>query len=84
MAAWLFIDGFPRSVTTKRLVEVFSPFGHVRVAHIIRPSRRNFGPVAFIDMTTDEAAYRAMNILDGSSIEGQLLRIVVIDRKTET
>jgi hypothetical protein len=80
MAAWVFVDGFPRSLQQKHLVQLFRRYGPVRAVHLIRPARLDYGPVAFIDMLTTAAAGQAVRALDNSIVQGSRLRVVALGR----
>jgi hypothetical protein len=79
MAAWVFMDGFSRSLTSQGLVNLLQGLGRVRAVHIVRPSRLDFLPVAFIDMVTTKAAKEVAEALHNSMIRGRRLRVVALD-----
>jgi RNA recognition motif-containing protein len=71
---WLFVDGFPPSVTNDQLRDVFAGVGTVKRVLILRGSRRR---VAFVEMTTDEEAKQAARKLDGFEFVGHRIRVVL-------
>jgi RNA recognition motif-containing protein len=74
MTPWLFVDGFPNTVTRDHLRELFARAGGVRRVLIVEGSRRR---VAFVEMATDEEAKQAARTLSGFELLGQRIRVLV-------
>lgn len=72
MAKRLFIGNLPWSVDDAALNEMFSPFGQVNSASVIKDRMTNrskgFG---FVDMEVDAEAEEAIKKLNGNEIEGR-------------
>ncbi len=78
----LFVGGIPYSLQQEELNELFSQFGQVTSATIIRDrvtnQSRGFG---FVEMATEDEAGEAMRKLNGMVIGGR--RIVVDESKPQ-
>jgi RNA recognition motif-containing protein len=74
--AKLFIVGIPKDLETIELVEMFSIHGTVNTVTIVtdRVSGESKG-FGFITMTDDTSAERAIEALDGSSIDGRTISV---------
>jgi hypothetical protein len=79
MASWIFTDGFPNSVTTEQLAELFTHFGLVRQAHIFRAD--HCSPVGFVEMRSTVGATRALAGLHDAEVYGRRLRVVLMEEK---
>jgi RNA recognition motif-containing protein len=73
--AKLFIVGIPKDLETIELVEMFSIHGTVNTVTIVtdRVSGESKG-FGFITMTDDTGAERAIEALDGASIDGRTIQ----------
>jgi RNA recognition motif-containing protein len=74
MSTKLYVGGLPYSVTDGRLEEIFAQHGSVQSARVISDKftgrSRGFG---FVEMATSEEAQKAMEVLNGSQLEGRTL-----------
>lgn len=72
MAKNLFVGSLPFSLTEEALGQLFSQHGQVQSANIIKDKysgqSRGFG---FVEMSTDEEAKKAIEKLNGYSLEGR-------------
>lgn len=72
MAKNLFVGSLPFSVTEDTLGQLFAQHGQVQSANIIKDKysgqSRGFG---FVEMATDEEAKKAIEALNGHSLEGR-------------
>ncbi len=72
----LFVGSLPWAVDDKRLFEIFSQFGNVVTATVLKDRETNrsrgFG---FVEMSTEEEAKAAIDALNNSDLEGR--KIVV-------
>ena len=79
----LFVGSLPWSVDDAKLAEIFSQFGTVASASVLKDREtgrsRGFG---FVEMSTDEEAQAAINGLNGTDIEGRKI-IVNVARPRE-
>ena len=79
----LFVGSLPWSVDDAKLGEIFSQFGTVASASVLKDREtgrsRGFG---FVEMSTDEEAQAAINGLNNTEIEGRKI-IVNVARPRE-
>lgn len=72
MAKNLFVGSLPFTITEQTLEELFATIGQVQSVAIIKDkytgSSRGFG---FVEMVTDEDAQKAIEKLNGHSLEGR-------------
>jgi len=72
MAKNLFVGSLPFSVTDDALGQLFAQYGQVQSANVIKDKytgqSRGFG---FVEMATDEEAAKAIQGLNGHSLEGR-------------
>ncbi|NCD72461.1 RNA recognition motif domain-containing protein [Mucilaginibacter agri] len=82
--AKLFIVGFPKDMKEIELVELFSVYGAVNTATIITDietgASKGYG---FITMTDDAGANRAIEALDGGSIDDRIISVRFADDKKQ-
>lgn len=74
----IFIGGIPYSITNQALEEMFAKFGAVSSAQIVmdKYSGQSKG-FAFVEMSNDADAQKAIQALDGSDIEGRKIGVSV-------
>lgn len=74
MAKRLYVGGLPYSVTNQQLESLFSESGTVVSANVITDRFSGQGKgFAFVEMQTEEEAQKAMQALNGYSLEGRSL-----------
>ncbi len=83
----LFVGGIPADMDEQELIDIFTEFGSVVAANVVRDKRaqasRRYG---FVEMDTEDAAVKAISLLHGGSIDGQEISVkpVIPDlKKTE-
>lgn len=76
MGKKLFVGNVPYNITEDRLKEVFSEAGEVESVAIItdKMTGRPRGFV-FVEMTTDEGAKKAVEMLHGKNIDGREINV---------
>lgn len=76
MGKKLFVGNVPYNITEDRLKEVFSEAGDVESVAIItdKMTGRPRGFV-FVEMTTDEAAKKAVEMLNGRDVDGREINV---------
>lgn len=76
MAKKLYVGGLPYSATEDQLKEMFAPAGTVASAIIImdKMSGRSKG-FGFVEMSTDEEAAKAIELMNGKDVEGRSLTV---------
>jgi cold-inducible RNA-binding protein len=76
MAIKLFIGGLAYSVTDDQLRDAFAAVGTVQTAQVIvdKYSNQSKG-FAFVEMSTDEEANKAIAELNGKEIEGRAIAV---------
>jgi cold-inducible RNA-binding protein len=72
MATKLYVGSLPYSTTDERLKEVFSQAGNVTSATVIidKMSGRSKG-FGFVEMSTEEEAQKAVEMLNGKDLDGR-------------
>ncbi|KAL3696301.1 hypothetical protein R1sor_010377 [Riccia sorocarpa] len=75
-ATKLYVGNLPWSVHSTQVAEIFQDFGNVELVEVIydRESQRSRG-FAFVKMSTAEEAQRAIEALDGSELDGRVLKV---------
>ncbi len=72
----LYVGGLPYSVTDEQLRELFTSHGTVESAQVVTDKytdrSRGFG---FVEMSTQEEAEKAIQALNGTSLEGRTLTV---------
>lgn len=72
----IYVSNLSFNVQDEDLREFFTPFGEVTSAKVINDRQtgqsRGFG---FVEMSDDEAAKKAINDLNGGSVEGRTIRV---------
>lgn len=78
MSTKLYVGNISFSTDKSDLESLFSPFGDVTDAHVItdRETGRSRG-FAFVEMSSDEAAQKAISSLDGKQHNGRQLTVNV-------
>lgn len=72
MAKRLFVGNLSYEVTNSQLEELFSQVGKVESANVITDRYSGQGKgFAFVEMTTDEEALKAIKTLNGHSLNGR-------------
>ncbi len=76
MAKKLYVGGLPYSATEDSLKQLFAPAGTVASAIIImdKMSGRSKG-FGFVEMSTDEEAAKAIELMNGKDVEGRSLTV---------
>ena len=84
MAKNIYVGNLAWSVTSDDLLELFSQFGTVKSAQVIadRETGRSRG-FGFVEMENDEEAQKAIEALNGASVEGRNLTVNEARPKTE-
>jgi RNA recognition motif-containing protein len=76
MGTKLYVGGLPFSTTDTQLADLFSPYGTVQSAKVITDKftgqSRGF---AFVEMSTNEEASKAISGLNGSTLESRTLTV---------
>jgi RNA recognition motif-containing protein len=81
----LYVGNLPYSATEASLNELFSKFGEVVSAKVITDadSGRSKG-FAFVEMSTDEDAQKAISELDNSDLDGRNIKVNEAKPKTDS
>lgn len=76
MSKKLYVGNLSYSVTSSGLEEMFSAFGEVRSAQVVqdRDTGRSKG-FGFVEMTSDDAALKAIQSLNEKEYEGRSLTV---------
>lgn len=76
MAKKLYVGGLPYSTTEDSLKEMFAPAGTVESAIVIidKMSGRSKG-FGFVEMSTEEEAQKAIELMNGKEVEGRTLTV---------
>jgi cold-inducible RNA-binding protein len=76
MSVRLFVGGLSFSTSTERLREAFARYGGVDSAAVMtdRETGRSRG-FGFVEMSSPEAAEQAIGALNGSSLDGRMIRV---------
>ena len=84
MAKRLFVGGLPYSTTDDQLKDHFSQAGNVVSAQVVidRMSGRSKG-FGFVEMSTDDEANKAIEMLNGTDMGGRKLAVNEARPKTE-
>ena len=84
MSKKLFVGGFPYSITSSQLEEMFAKFGKVVSCDIItdRYSGQSKG-FGFVEMADDKEADEAIAKLNGTDLEGRKITVNVARPKEE-
>jgi RNA recognition motif-containing protein len=80
----IFVGGFPLDITELELVQLISPYAEVSTIKIVRDkiSRKCKG-YAFLEVTDESGADRAIEALDGSAMQDRILSIKKVEEKPE-
>ncbi len=70
----IIIDNLPGSTTDDELRHLFTPFGTVYSATVVRSMSRKARGLGFVDMAPSDA-WQAICNLDGLEVEGQTLSV---------
>lgn len=72
----LYVGNLPWSVHSKQLAEVFQEVGNVELVEVIydRESQKSRG-FAFVTMSTEDDAQRAIDLLNGSELDGRVIKV---------
>ena len=76
MSVRLFVGGLSFTTSTERLREAFARYGGVDSAAVMtdRETGRSRG-FGFVEMSSPEAAEQAIGALNGSSLDGRMIRV---------
>lgn len=81
----LFVGGLDYAVTDKQLEELFAKFGTVQSAKIITDNYSgNSKGFAFVEMSNEDDAQKAIKELDGFGLEGRKIGVSVARPKTDS
>ena len=76
MGRKLYVGNLPYSITEQSLQDTFAQFGTVESANVITDrdtgQSKGFG---FVEMSSESEAQKAIQELDGSSIEGRAIKV---------
>ena len=78
----LFVDGLPISFGSKDLSDLFTRFGTVLKAEVVKNEEGNSLQFGFVVMGTSQEAYRAMVSLNGSIVSDHLLLVVPAENQS--
>ncbi len=78
----LFVDGLPISFGSKDLSELFTEFGTVLKAEVMKNKEGNSLQFGFVAMGTSREAYRAMASLNGSHVSDHLLLVMLAENQS--
>jgi RNA recognition motif-containing protein len=80
----LYVSNLSFQVTEESLTKLFSKFGTVTSAKIIkdRETQRSRG-FGFVEMSSDAEANEAMSALNNKEVEGRLLSVTVAREKSD-
>ena len=76
MGTRIYVGNLPYSADNAQLSQIFSAYGDVVDARVI--TDRNSGQskgFAFVEMSTEEAAHRAISELNGTTLDNRTLRL---------
>lgn len=83
MGRKIYVGNLPFSADQQTLADTFSPYGTVDSANVVTDrdtgQSRGFG---FVEMSTDSEAQRAIQELNGHSLDGRALRVNEAKPKT--
>lgn len=72
----IYVGNLPYSMTDEELTNIFSPFGNVTSARVIKDRftdrSRGFG---FVEMENDEEADKAISEVNGKNINDRMLKV---------
>ncbi|HEU5197810.1 MAG TPA: RNA-binding protein, partial [Methylomirabilota bacterium] len=76
MAQKLFVGGLPFATSNDQLRDLFAEIGEVASATVVtdRDTGRSRG-FGFVEMATSEDADKAISGLNGSSLDGRMIRV---------
>ena len=77
----LFVDGLPASFGNKELSDLFTDFGTVLSAEVVKSDEGISLQFGFVAMGTSREALRAMAALNGSSVKDHLLLVVLAENQ---
>ena len=77
----LFVDDLPTSFSSKDLSDLFSAFGMVLKAEVVKNKEGNSLQFGFVAMGTSQEAYRAMAALNGSVVRDHLLLVMLAENQ---
>lgn len=74
--AKLFVGGIPVDMDERELIDIFTEFGGVVAANVIRDKRKQISRrYGFVEMGTEEEARKAISLLHGGSIDGSEISV---------
>jgi RNA recognition motif-containing protein len=77
----LFVDGLPTSFSSQDLSDLFTDFGTVLKAEVVKNKEGHSLQFGFVAMGTSGEAYRAMASLNGSIVSDHLLLVMLSDNQ---
>lgn len=78
----IYIGNLSFNTTEDKLTEVFSGFGKVLSASIIKDKTTGFSKgFGFIEMPEDDSAFKAIKELNGKDLDGRKVRISIAEDK---
>ena len=72
MSTKLYVGNLPHSADQQSLQDTFSLYGTVDSINVIMGQRKGF---AFVDMSSDSEAQKAIQKLNGSSLDGRKIKV---------
>jgi RNA recognition motif-containing protein len=80
----LFIVGIPRDMEEMELVELFSAYGQVATVTIVTDKENGTSKgFAFMEMTNEEGADRAIAAMDGATIDERKISVRIAEDKKD-
>ncbi|MBA2251472.1 MAG: RNA-binding protein [Nitrospirales bacterium] len=77
----LFVDGLPSSFSSQDLSDLFTDFGTVLKAEVVKNPEGNSLQFGFVAMGTSQEAYRAMASLNRSIVRDHSLLVVLAENQ---
>ena len=78
MATWLFVDGLNNDLTNQELADLFIPFGHILVAHVMYTRLGEPLGYGYVKMANAEEATQAAAAMDEQWLGDEIIHLIVI------
>jgi RNA recognition motif-containing protein len=78
MPVLLIIDNLPHGLGETEFVDLFSPFGRILMARLVRDRQGTFLGFGFVQLEAEDPA-SVISQLDGKEIHGQLITVRVLE-----
>ena len=75
MSKKLLIDSLSKDTTSLQLEDTFATCGDVIEARVVTHRRGALGGVGFVTFRSEQGATRAIQALDGATLDGQTIRV---------